>query len=60
MSDQGPNPRASYLREGLLLFGFLAIVAVSVVTVALPELSDAEEREPSTTTAPAADQPDAG
>ena len=32
--------RTTYWREGLLLAGFLLVVAVAVVTVALPELSD--------------------
>lgn len=35
------DPRSQYVREGLLLLGFLAIVCVAIVTVALPELSDA-------------------
>lgn len=41
--------RATYWREGLLLLGFLAIVGVAIVTVALPELSDTphpDDREP--------------
>jgi hypothetical protein len=37
----GSDPRTTYWREGLLLLGFLTIVGVAVVTVALPELSDA-------------------
>lgn len=35
------DPRTTYWREGLLLLGFLAIVGVAILTVALPELSDA-------------------
>ena len=41
--------RATYWREGLLLAGFLMLVAAAVVTVALPELSDTphpDDREP--------------
>jgi len=37
----GSDPRTTYWREGLLLLGFLTIVGVAIVTVALPELSDA-------------------
>jgi hypothetical protein len=37
----GSDPRGTYWREGLLILGFLMIVGVAVVTVALPELSDA-------------------
>jgi hypothetical protein len=33
--------RSSYVREGLLLAAFLLLVGAAVVTVALPELSDA-------------------
>ena len=38
-----PRP---YLREGLLLLGFIAVLALSVVAVVLPELS----REPDAAT----------
>jgi hypothetical protein len=53
--------RASYVREGVLLLGFVVIVAASIVTVALPELSDAAEpEEKDATAAPTTAQSDAG
>jgi hypothetical protein len=55
------SARGSYVREGLLLLGFVAIVAASVITVALPELSDAAEPEPAEQAGEAAaSTPDAG
>jgi hypothetical protein len=50
--------RATYWREGLLLAGFLILVAAAVVTVALPELSDTPH--PDDREAQAGDVPDAG
>jgi len=41
----GSDVRSTYWREGLLLLGFLVIIGVAVVTVALPELSDAPHPE---------------
>ncbi len=52
------DPRTTYWREGLLLLGFLAIVGVAVVTVALPELSDAPHPDDEATQA--GDAADAG
>jgi len=54
----GGDPHPSYWREGLLLLGFLAIVGVAVVTVALPELSDAPHPDDDPTQA--GDTADAG
>jgi hypothetical protein len=45
---------STYWREGLLLLGFLVIVGVAVVTVALPELSDAPHPEDGDAQNPAA------
>lgn len=52
------NERATYVREGLLLAGFLLLVGAAVVTVALPELSDAPHPDDRETQA--GDVPDAG
>ncbi len=37
--------RRVLMREGALLLGFLAVLIAAVVTVALPELSDAPDEE---------------
>jgi hypothetical protein len=52
------DPRAMYWREGLLLVGFLLLVGAAIVTVALPELSDAPH--PDDQEAHADSAPDAG
>jgi hypothetical protein len=52
------NERSTYVREGLLLAAFLLLVGAAVVTVALPELSDAPH--PDDREAPTSDVPDAG
>jgi hypothetical protein len=41
---RGTAPTRPYLREGLLLLAFVALVVLSAFTVAMPELS----REPDT------------
>lgn len=38
--------RGAYVREGLLLLGFLLLVAAGIVTVAMPELSKTPEDGP--------------
>jgi len=35
--------RATWLREGLLLLGFVLLVAAAVATVAVPEMSEDED-----------------
>ena len=43
---QGPDQGHPIWQEGLLALGFLALIAAAVVTVMLPELSDAPIEEP--------------
>jgi hypothetical protein len=52
------DSRSTYVREGLLLAAFLILVGAAVVTVALPELSDAPHPDDGETQA--GDVPDAG
>ena len=53
------HPTRPYLREGLLLLGFIAVLALSAFTVVLPELSRepdiaAKSQPPAQSAAPAA------
>ncbi len=49
------RPQRPQLREGLLLLGFLLVLAAAVMTVVIPELSkEPDEGGPSTRPAPAA------
>lgn len=54
MSDAAPALRRVWLREGLLLFGFVLLVVAAVVTVVVPELREAPDETS------AARPPDAG
>ena len=56
MSDRAGDAarRAHWLREALVLLGFLLLVAAAVVTVVLPELREAPDE------AAGAGAPDAG
>jgi hypothetical protein len=51
MPDERPNRSRLYLREGLLLLGFVLLLAASTVSVLVPEL--AKEPDPEVTPATA-------
>lgn len=50
--------RGDYVREGLLLAGFVLLVAAGIATVAIPELSKSPEDAPAkSSSAPPANAP---
>lgn len=57
MSEDRTSRNRLYLREGLLLFGFVLLLAASTVSVLVPELAKEPDPEVTPATADAAKAP---